>query len=220
MKRLVLALAHQVLDPIGFTAPVTLIPKLILQETWILKLRWDDTLPYDLLRNFNSLYQQLHLISDIRIPRWFNISPNIESVSLHLFSDASQKAFASCIFLRVKDSNQIKISLVHARSRVAPVKTVTMPCLELLACLIGAGLLSTVINDLKLDDVKIYCWTDSTAALCWIQRQQNWGTFVQNRVQEICSLTSPAIWRHIPETLNASDVVSRGCSGEHLLQGK
>ncbi|GFX49238.1 integrase catalytic domain-containing protein [Trichonephila clavipes] len=104
--------------------------------------------------------------------------------------------------------------------RVAPVKTVTIPRLELLACLIGARLLSTVINDLKLYDVKIYYWADSTTALCWIQRQQNWGTFVQNRVQEICSLTSPAMWRHIPGTLNAADFVSRGCSGEHLLQGK
>ncbi|GFX09215.1 integrase catalytic domain-containing protein [Trichonephila clavipes] len=161
-KRLVLALAHQVFDPIGFTAPVTLIPKLILQESWNLKLRWDDTLPDDQLRKFKSWYQQLHLISDTRIPRWFNISPNIESVSLHLFSDASQKAFAWCIFLRVKDSNQIKVSLVHARSRVAPVKTVTIPRLELLACLIEAKLLSTVINDLNLYDVKIFCWTDST----------------------------------------------------------
>ncbi|GFW64997.1 integrase catalytic domain-containing protein [Trichonephila clavipes] len=217
-KRLVLVsgfhLAHQVFDPIGFTVPVTLIPRLILQETWNLKLRWDNTLPNDLLRKFKSWYQQLHLISDIRIPRWFNISPNVESVSLNLFSDASQKVFASCIFLRVKDNNQIKVRLVYARCRVVPVKTVTIPRLELLACLIEARLLSTVINDLKLYDVKIYCWTDSTTALCWIQRQENWGTFVQNRVQEIRSLTSPA------GTLNVADLVSRGCSGEHLLQGK
>ncbi|GFW41337.1 integrase catalytic domain-containing protein [Trichonephila clavipes] len=217
-KRLVLALAHQNFDPIGFTAPVTLIPKLILQETLNLQLRWDDTLPDDLLRKFKPWYQQLHLISDIRIPRWFDISPNVESVSLHLFSDTSQKAFASCIFLRIKDSNQIKVSLVHARSRVAPVKTVAILRLERLACLIEARLLSTVINDLKHYDVKIDCWTDSTTALCWIQRQQNWGTFVQNRVQEIRSLTSPAMWRHIPGTLDAADLVSRGCSGEHLLQ--
>ncbi|GFY48614.1 integrase catalytic domain-containing protein [Trichonephila inaurata madagascariensis] len=110
-KRLVLALAHQGFDSIGFKAPVTLIPKLILQETWNLKLRWDDTLPDDLLRKFKSWYQQLHFISDIRIPRWFNISPNVESVSLHLFTDASQKAFDST--LSVSELKNAEIALMH-----------------------------------------------------------------------------------------------------------
>ncbi|GBN88844.1 hypothetical protein AVEN_176729-1 [Araneus ventricosus] len=172
-KRLVLAIAHQIFDPIGFTTPVMLIPKLILQETWNLKLKWDDTLPDDLVRKFKSWYRQLYLIANIRVPRWFSISPTTESLSVHVFCDASQKAYATCIFLRVKQGDKIVVTLVHARSRVAPVKTVTIPRLELLACLIGARLLSSVINDLKLYDVNIYCWTDSTTALCWIQRDQN-----------------------------------------------
>ncbi|GBO33783.1 hypothetical protein AVEN_31648-1 [Araneus ventricosus] len=219
-KRLVLAIAHQIFDPIGFTTLVMLIPKLILQETWNLKLKWDDTLPDDLVRKFKSWYRQLYLIANIRVPRWFSISPAMESLSVHVFCDASQKAYATCIFLRVEQGDKIVVTLVHARSRVAPVKTVTIPRLELLACLIGARLLSSVLNDLKLYDVNIYCWTDSTTALCWIQRDQNWGTFVQNRVREIRSLTSPTVWRHVPGALNAADLVSRGCSGEQLLQGK
>ncbi|GBN07379.1 hypothetical protein AVEN_182110-1 [Araneus ventricosus] len=219
-KRLVLAIAHQIFDPIGFTTPVMLIPKLILQETWNLKLKWDDTLPDDLVGKFKSWYRQLYLIANIRIPRWFSISPTTESLSVHVFCDASQKAYATCIFLRVKQGDKIVVTLVHVRSRVAPVKTVTIPRLEQLACLIEARLLSSVINDLKLYDVNIYCWTDSTTALCWIQRDQNWGTFVQNRVREIRSLTSPTVRRHVPGALNAEDLVSRGCSGEQLSQGK
>ncbi|GBM98591.1 hypothetical protein AVEN_215101-1 [Araneus ventricosus] len=219
-KRLVLAIAHQIFDPTGFTTPVMLIPKLILQETWNLKLKWDDTLPDDLVRKFKSWYRQLYLIANIRVPRWFSISPTTESLSVHVFCDASQKAYATCIFLRVNQGDKIVVTLVYARSRVAPVKTVTIPRLELLACLIGARLLSSVINDLKLYDVNIYCCTDSTTALCWIQRDQNWATFVQNRVREIRSLTSPTVWRHVPGALNAADLISRGCSGEQLLQGK
>ncbi|GFW56406.1 integrase catalytic domain-containing protein [Trichonephila clavipes] len=65
---------------------------------------------------------------------------------------------------------------------------------------------------------KYFLWTDSTTILCWIQRDQNWGTFVRNRVREICSLTSPVVWRHIPGIFNITDVVSRGCSVEQLLQ--
>ncbi|GBM54311.1 hypothetical protein AVEN_234132-1 [Araneus ventricosus] len=90
----------------------------------------------------------------------------------------------------------------------------------MLACLTGARLLSSVINDLKLYDVKIYCWTDSTTALCWIQRDQNWGTFVQSGVREIRSLTAPTVWLQVPGAFNEADLVSRGCSGEHLLQGQ
>ncbi|GBN37448.1 hypothetical protein AVEN_221735-1 [Araneus ventricosus] len=159
-KRLVLAIAHQIFDPIGFTTPVML----ILQEMWNLKLKWDDTLPDDLVRKFKSWYCQLYLIANIRVPRWFSISPTTESLSVHVFCDASQKAYVTCIFLRVTQ--------------------------------------------------------DATTALCWIQQDQNWGTFVQNRVREICSLTSPTVWRHVPGAFNAADLVSRRCSREQLLQGK
>ncbi|GBL91909.1 hypothetical protein AVEN_172813-1 [Araneus ventricosus] len=172
-KRLVLAIAHQIFDPIGFMTPVVLIPKLILQETWNLKPKWDDTLPDDLVRKFKSWYRHLYLIANISVPRWFNICPTAESLSVHVFCDASQKAYATCIFLRVHQGDKIVVSLVTCRSRVAPVKTVTIPRLELFPCLIRARLLSSVINDLKLYDVNIYCWTESTTALCWIQRDQN-----------------------------------------------
>ncbi|GBO11367.1 hypothetical protein AVEN_250367-1 [Araneus ventricosus] len=124
------------------------------------------TLPDDLVRKFKSWYHQLYLIVNIRVPRWFSISPTTESLSVHVFCDTSQKAYATCIFFRVTQGDKKVVTLVHARSRVAPVKTVTIPRLELFACLIGARLLSSVINDLKLYDVNIYCWTDSTTALC------------------------------------------------------
>lgn len=217
-KRLVLAVAHQIFDPIGFTAPVMLIPKLILQETWELKLKWDEILPDNLIRKFKSWYQQLSTLSEIKLPRWLNISPTDISLSLHVFCDASQRAYAACVYLRAMRDNEITVSLVQARSRVAPLKPLTIPRLELLACLIGARLLATVVEDLQLYNVNIYCWTDSTTVLCWIRRDQNWGTFVQNRVREIRTLTSPNAWQHIPGALNIADVASRGCSVEQLLK--
>ncbi|GFV25921.1 integrase catalytic domain-containing protein, partial [Trichonephila clavipes] len=88
----------------------------------------------------------------------------------------------------------------------------------LLSCLIGARLRSSVIKDLQLYDVNIFCWTDSTTALYWIQRDQNWGTFAQNRVREIYSLASPVVWRHIPGIFNIADAATRGCSVEQLLK--
>ena len=92
---------------------------------------------------------------------------------------------------------------------------ITIPRLELLACCISARLLSSIIKDLNLYNVDIYCWTDSMTALCWIQQNQNWGIFIHNRVLEIRSLTSTTMWHHISGTLNPADLLSRGCSAEH-----
>lgn len=217
-KRAVLATAHQVFDVIGFTAPVLLLPKIILQKTWELKIKWDDVLPDDLIKQFKTWRTQLHLLTSIKIPRWLNIEPGNEQMSVHLFCDASQSAYGACIFLRVEQNETVRVNLMSARSRVAPLKLTTIPRLELLACCIGARLLSTTLNDMHLSDVKIYCWTDSTTVLCWIRRNQNWGIFVQNRVKEIQSLISPLAWNHVPGIDNPADLASRGCSAEQFLE--
>ncbi|GIY01676.1 reverse transcriptase [Caerostris darwini] len=67
-------------------------------------------------------------------------------------------------------------------------------------------------------EVPTYYWTDATIALCWIQREENWGVFVNNRVREIRSLSKKEYWRHIPGKLNPADIASRGCTLQHLLQ--
>ncbi|GFY14100.1 uncharacterized protein TNCV_3612891 [Trichonephila clavipes] len=92
----------------------------------------------------------------------------------------------------------ITCQLVQARARVASIKPITIPRLELLACTIGSRLINTTKIDLGLENVPIYCWSDSVNALYWIKRKENWGTFVNNRVQEIRRLTNPEDWKLIP----------------------
>ncbi|GIY71353.1 reverse transcriptase [Caerostris darwini] len=75
-----------------------------------------------------------------------------------------------------------------------------------------------VVTALSLREVPTYYRTDATVALCWIQREENWGVFVNNRVREIRSLSKKEYWRHIPGKLNPADIASRGCTLQHLLQ--
>ncbi|UYV75739.1 hypothetical protein LAZ67_13001176 [Cordylochernes scorpioides] len=142
----------------------------------------------------------------------------VEKTTLHIFCDASQFAYATCIFLRIEKEDRVDIQFIQARTRVAPLKKLTIPRLELLACLIGARLAANVIQDLEFEEIPRFYWADSTNALCWIQREDNWAAFVMNRVKEIHNLSSPESWRHIPGRLNPADLPSRGCSAESLKE--
>ncbi|UYV71729.1 hypothetical protein LAZ67_9000140, partial [Cordylochernes scorpioides] len=206
-KRKVLSIASKIFDPLGVACPVTLIPKLILQETWIQKLTWDEVLPGCLVQRFWKWFSKLKHLPNIEIPRWLCFKDSyVEKTTLHIFCDASQFAYATCIFLRIEKEDRVDIQLIQARTRVAPLKKLTIPRLELLACLIGARLAANVIQDLEFEEIPRFYWTDSTNALCWIQREDNWAAFVMNR--EIKDL----------ESENKAIVESKNIHGLKLFQ--
>ncbi|GFW48306.1 integrase catalytic domain-containing protein [Trichonephila clavipes] len=211
-KRSLLSIANHIFDPIGFTAPVTLKPKLILQEIWKLKLKWVENLPKDILNQVKKWLEQLPIFASIKIPRCLNLSSNgIKRLTLHVFCDASKKAYAACVFLRVEYEENVFVKLIQAKARVAPLKDISIPRLELLSCTIGTRLAASVKNDLNLPDVRIYYLTDSMTALAWIQRTRDWGVFVSNRVKEIRNLSDVSSWEHVPSEKNFADILSRGC---------
>lgn len=220
-KRSLLSVANHVFDPIGFSAPVTLTPKLILQDVWKLKLKWDEILPENLLVQFKKWFEQLPILAKIKIPRCLNLSSDENKfLTVHIFCDASKKAYAACVFLRTECANNVSVRLIQAKTRVAPLKEITIPQLELLSCSLGARLATSVINDLNMQHVRFFYWTDSMTALSWIQRDIQWGVFVHNRVKEIRELTDISNWGHVPSNKNFADLLSRGCSAEQLIRLK
>ncbi|GIY95300.1 reverse transcriptase [Caerostris extrusa] len=135
-----------------------------------------------------------------------------DSWSLHIFCDASKNAYATVIFFKSESSGQVYVKFVAAKSRISPLKKVTIPRLELLACVFRFTPAKYVVTALSLKEVPTYYWTDATVALCWIQREENWRVFVNNRVKDIRSLSKKEYWRHIPGKLNPADIASRGCT--------
>ncbi|XP_021960214.1 uncharacterized protein LOC110856080 [Folsomia candida] len=221
-KREILSKVRQIFDPIGFSSPTTLQPKVMLQEVWANKLGWDDELPDDIVTNYKKWYEELACLTEVRIPRWISCGADMEkkNIQLHVFCDASQTAYAAVIFLRVSSEDDVKIHLLQAKSRVAPLKKTTIPRLELLGCTIAARLKNSVATSLNMRNVPTTFWSDSTTALSWIQRNNEWGTFVGNRVREILKMSDAKQWKHVPGKLNPADLPSRGCNARELVESR
>ncbi|GIY52693.1 reverse transcriptase [Caerostris extrusa] len=217
-KRKLLSIANSIYDPIGFTSPATLLPKLLLQEAWRNKLDWDEEFTLDMQLRYRRWAKHIALIEKCRIPRRI-LHGNFKKAILHIFTDASAHGYACWSFLRCEDEGEVKVSLISAKARVAPVQRPTIPRLELLGVAIGARIASTILEALDLP-LKTYFWTDSMIVLGWITNTEPWNTFVGNRVKEIRELTKVEDWRFVPGDVNPADLPSRSCNWFELLQSK
>ncbi|XP_063990952.1 uncharacterized protein LOC135169656 [Diachasmimorpha longicaudata] len=210
-KRTVLSETAKIFDPLGLLSPVVVMAKMIMQKLWTLKTGWDTPLPSEIQEEWLQFYGQLQQINMVTFPR-FVLQEKYTDIQLHGFSDASQDAYGACVYLRSTGINgEIKTTLLCAKSRVAPLKKLTIPRLEL--C--GAQLLIKLIQGIKKAinlhiDRTIY-WTDSTIVLHWIHTPAHQlQTFVSNRVADIQSKSEQDDWRHVRTQDNPADLVSRG----------
>ena len=128
-KRSLLSLASRMFDPIGLISPFTVRAKILFQELWRRGLEWDDPLDSDIKLERSSWKSQLLQLKDMTIPRWFGTSVTSKSiVELHGFGDASPKAYRAAVYIRVLDSvGQVSCKLVMSKSRVAPIKELSLP---------------------------------------------------------------------------------------------
>lgn len=220
-KRTALSIIAGIYDPLGLVSPVIVMGKIFMREVWISKFEWDQPLNDDLLAKWNNLTKQISLISDVSIPRWIGSSPESNLLEIHGFCDASFDAYGAMLFLRYENSfGQMDSTLIISKSRVAPMKSMTIPRLELCAAVLLADLTKfakTSINVIKPN--KVYLWTDSEIVLHWIHgNSTKWKPFVANRINKILNLTNGAEWNYVPSKENPADLISRGASSERLTE--
>ena len=136
----------------------------------------------------------------------------LEDVSLHTFVDASRLAYAAVSYVRFRHvSGQISVALVTAKARVTPIKSVSIPRLELMAAVLGVRLAETVSEKLEIPPSQHTLWTDSMDVIYWIQgHSRRLKPFVSNRVAEIQRKSDPAQWRHVPGEQSPADDVTGG----------
>ena len=233
-KRKVLSLLAKLYDPLGILSPLTIRSKVFFQSLWSFeihesfndssspkrKLGWDDSLPENLTQIWNSIYSDLKEVRSLSVPRWLSCQTD-SRLELHGFCDASTKALSAVLYLRVLNDDKIFVSLIAAKTKVSPVKTLSIPRLELCAALLLSKLSSNVQKALHLQSSPIHLWSDSSVALAWIQSSPHlWQTFVSHRVAEISNLVPQAQWHHIDGSINPVDAASRGISSKELIESK
>ncbi|GFV39418.1 integrase catalytic domain-containing protein [Trichonephila clavipes] len=185
------------------------------------KTDWDEELLPDIREKFEQWCSEASFLCELQIPRYALQcdSVNCPECEIHTFSDASIKAYGAVSYVRLRTFDKISVHLLASKSRVAPLKVLTLPRLELMGALLAARLakeISRVLNE-KISTTN-YFWTDSTIALSWIQGPSNrWKVFVSNRVKEIRSLTHKDSWRHCAGKDNPSDLLTRGISADSLI---
>ena len=215
-KRNILRILAMFYDPLGVTQPVIMSLKILFQDICKDKVGWDDELDDVFSRRWDGILKELTELGKVEISRRFEQVDDKDAIvtrELHGFCDANEKAYGACIFVRtLHGSGKVSVVLLTAKSRVAPIKEVTIPRLELLGNLLLSRLIVSVkeaLHSVEFD--REFLWTDSMISLAWVKaKEKEFKVFVENRVREIRRNTDTDDWYYVKTSDNPADILSRG----------
>ena len=218
-KRSILKDIASVFDPLGLFSPVLLNGKLLLQSLWKKHLEWDDIVDSIDTSVWSKISSDISMLSDVSIKRCIAVEGGQENVKHYLicFCDASVHAYAAAIYLlQTGGETGSKVDLLFSKTRLAPLKKITIPRLELMAVVIGVRCLRFVKQQIKLPIEGTYVWTDSQCVLKWINTDKDLSAFVRNRVKEIVNDTEN-VFSYVTSKDNPADMATRGTSVAKLM---
>jgi hypothetical protein len=193
--------------------PVVVKAKILLQQIWLLKLDWDKPVPEEFATTWQLFVDELTELNKFGIPRKliiFNLPINF--IELHGLADASSKAYGPAVYVKATDAaGNYSVTLLCAESRVAPIKKITLPRLELNAAVVLCALMNKISE--KNSDSKI--------VLCWLAEPgENWSPYVGHRVNQIQRCSNISVWHHVKLNDNPADVASHGILPRKLRQSE
>lgn len=291
-KREVLRVVMSIFDVFGYLSPLTINGKIILQETWHLKIDWDCPISEEIYSKWLKWIGLLKTLHNVKLPRHYqavtmsasetDIDTGNEPISsktpatdnscatrnattvaeydvrgtatrpvcypvrslsattvmptkhnqtsvigyknlqLHIFCDASTKAFCAVAYWRWIDSKfRINVTFIASKCRVAGNKPITIPRLELQSAVLAARLADTITKEHRVTAEQRVFWSDSTTVLHWIRNDaRNYTTYVANRLGEIDELSHASEWHYVPTKLNVADIATRENHDCSVLQNE
>ncbi|KAI8116952.1 hypothetical protein CVS40_11069 [Lucilia cuprina] len=194
---------------------------MLLQDLWKLKLDWDDKIPEQMTENWLKIKDNFKFLNEVNVPRHI-ICVKPTQIELHGFCDASMKAYGAAVYVKSIDSNGIVYChLAASKSRIAPIKILSLPRLELCAGVLLVELIKVVIDSFKITFNDIFYYTDSSIVLSWLRLDPaRLQIFVSNRVSFIQENSNINRWKHVSSEDNPADLISRGLLVKEIVQNK
>ncbi|XP_048483479.1 uncharacterized protein LOC125489920 [Plutella xylostella] len=208
-KREALSAVMSIFDPLGLLSHFSITAKILLQDLWRMRLDWDEPLPEEEAATFGRWLRALDELDSLQITRCYD--PTQGHRQLHVFCDASEVAYAAAAYWRVEHPDgSIAVTLAAAKSKVAPIKALSIPRLELQAAVIGTRLADMVQREHRWKPESVHYWTDSRTVLQWIAKDaRRYSPFVAHRLGEIAEYTEAEAWRWVPTAMNVADDATR-----------
>ena len=223
-KRSILKVLASLYDPLGILSPIMAEAKILFQDICKDNINWDEELNETYKQRWHQWLKELEEASIIEVERCVlgQAGEELKECHLHGFCDAIEKAYCCMIFLHIVTEKEEKVTLLTSKTRVTPLKSMSIPRLELTAARILAQMKDTVTRALEkeIEFSSINLWTDSMTTLWWIMNRREWKQYVKNRVNEILQKTEMKDWRHCPGKQNPADLGSRGMKATELKESK
>ncbi|XP_050978835.1 uncharacterized protein LOC127173179 [Labeo rohita] len=222
-RRGILSVVSSLYDPLGFLSPFIIPAKLLLQELCRMNLKWDEPVPSVFSRYWSEWLSELQHMSGFKgerciKPKDFGTQLKAE---LHHFSDASQTGYGTFSYLRLESTDSVHVSFITGKTPVAPLKQLTIPCLELAAAVLAVRVNTMLLKELQLPLQRSFFWTDSTTVLKYIFNEtKRFYTYVANRVSIIREATDKDQWRYVNTKDNPADEASRELRAQEFGKGK
>ncbi|XP_064554834.1 uncharacterized protein LOC135439898 [Drosophila montana] len=195
-----------IFDPLGLLGFFNIRAKIILQNIWRSNIGWDDDLTKEDEVDWLHWLDLVSKLNTVRIPQCMKWVSRTQTVQMHTFVDASINAYAAVVYLRAEHDGQVHCSLAASKTRVAPLKPVSIPRMELMAAVLGLRLAKCIQNETSVRIHRRTFWTDSKDVLYWIQSDaRKFQQFVALRIGEILEESDVDSWRWVPSAQNVAD---------------
>ncbi|XP_062541583.1 uncharacterized protein LOC134209602 [Armigeres subalbatus] len=208
-KREVLRTLMAIYDPMGLIANFLIYLKILLQEIWRSGCGWDDEISGKLVEKWTTWIEALPNVRQVSIPRCYRVITSAAStnrVELHIFCDASENGIAAVSYFRFEEEGTVECALIGSKTRVAPLKFLSIPRLELQAAVIGARFADCITKSHRIEISRRVFWTDSRDVICWLRSDhRRFSQFVAFRVSELLDTTQVNEWRWLPTKANVAD---------------
>lgn len=182
-----------------------------MQQIWSEDTDWDEPLKQESAERWNAFIKILPDIQTLKINRWVNYHPS-STVRFHGFCDASESAFSAALYIHVtQEELTIFSNLICAKTKVAPLKQVSLPRLELCGAVLLSKLVKFYLPNFPVESYNLFLWTDSSIVLAWLNKPpRTWKTFIANRITIILDNVGNTQWRHVKSLDSPADLATRG----------